>query len=468
MFEEELKAYWKTVVDTIQEGVMIVDPAGTIVSVNRAMEELTGFAVSDLIGKSCATLNCASCQVERDQAGQYWCSLFRTGLLNRQRCALMRRDGGYVQVLKNASVLRDSRGRVIGAVETITDISGLLARDTAIEAFKRELSGRDTFHGLVGTSAAMQLVYDLIDNAADSDAPLVVYGESGTGKELVARAVHERGRRRGGPYIKVNCAALNEALLESELFGHVRGAFTGAHQGRTGRFEAAAGGSIFLDEIGDLPLLTQVKLLRVLEEKVIERVGDNQPIPIDVRIISATNRNLEEMVQAGRFRQDLFYRINVIPVTIPPLRARSDDVPQLAESFFRKLQLKSGKDIRGISHQAMNRLMAHAWPGNVRELRSAFEYAFVTCQGQLIEAGDLPPSVCRQEPPRQLRPADSEPHPSGREERRKRELIEALAAAGGNQCRAAALLGISRVTVWNRMKRYGLRAVRQVEQANEK
>ncbi|OQX15824.1 MAG: sigma-54-dependent Fis family transcriptional regulator [Desulfobulbaceae bacterium A2] len=467
MFDEELKVYWKTVVDTIQEGVMIVDPAGTIVSVNKALEELTGFALRELIGKSCATLNCASCQVERDHAGQYWCSLFRKGLLTRQRCALMRRDGGYVQVLKNASVLRDGRGQVIGAVETITDISELLARETTIEAFKRELSGQDSFHGMVGISAPMQLVYDLIDNAADSDAPLVVYGESGTGKELVARAVHERGKRRGGPYVKVNCAALNEALLESELFGHVRGAFTGAHQARTGRFEAAAGGSIFLDEIGDLPLLTQVKLLRVLEEKVIERVGDNQPIPIDVRIISATNRNLVEMVREGRFRQDLFYRINVIPVTIPPLRERIDDVPLLAEAFFRKLLLKSGKDLQGISHRAMNLLMAHGWPGNVRELRSTFEYAFVTSQGAVIEAEDLPPAVRQGETAPSQRPGGSETLPTGKEERRRRELVEALAAAAGNQSRAAEMLGISRVTVWNRMKRYGLRSVRQVEQTNE-
>lgn len=463
MLDEELKAYWKTVVDTIQEGVMIVDTRGTIVSVNRALVELTGFTPEELIGKSCATLNCASCRAKRDHSGQHWCSLFDQGRMNRQRCALLRRDGGYVQVLKNASVLHNGQGEVIGAVETLTDISGLLERDTAIEAFRRELSGRDTFHGMVSRSAPMQRVYDLIDNAADSDAPLAIQGESGTGKELVARAVHERGKRRDGPYIKVNCAALNEALLESELFGHVRGAFTGAHQGRVGRFEAATGGSLFLDEIGDLPLLTQVKLLRVLEEKIIERVGDNQPIPVDVRIITATNRNLADMVRAGSFRQDLFYRINVVPVTIPPLRERIEDVPLLAESFFRTLQLKSGKDIRGIGRQTMDLLMAYSWPGNVRELRSTFEYAFVTCQGTMIEPDDLPPSLHRSE---QAQTKDTAGATNavvgGKEDRRRLELIEALTAADGNQSRAAELLGISRVTVWNRMKRYGLRSVRQV------
>ncbi|MGE4559423.1 MAG: sigma-54 interaction domain-containing protein [Desulfobulbus sp.] len=464
MQEDELKAYWKTVVETIQEGIMIVDTSGSIVAVNQGFTELTGFTADELRGRSCATLNCATCRAKRDREGHHWCTLFEQGRMNKQRCAVLRKDGGYVQVLKNASVLRNDAGVVIGGVETLTDISGLLERDTAIEAFRRELSGRDTFHGMVGRSAAMQRVYDLIDNAADSDAPLAIYGESGTGKELAARAVHERGKRSDRPYIKVNCAALNEALLESELFGHVRGAFTGAHQGRTGRFEAADGGSLFLDEIGDLPMVTQVKLLRVLEEKVIERVGDNQPIPVDVRIITATNRNLEAMVREGEFRQDLYYRINVIPVTIPPLRERIEDVPLLAESFFRTLQLKSGKDIRSISPQAMDLLMAHAWPGNVRELRSTFEYAFVTCQTTSIEPGDLPATVLRAQPPSTNGPVARPVFPQAmdRDQRRKQELIEALEAAGGNQSRAAELLGISRVTVWNRMKRYGLRSVRQV------
>ncbi len=187
MQEEELKAYWKTVVETIQEGVMIVDPNGSIVAVNQALSELTGFGAEELIGRSCATLNCATCRAKRDQEGHHWCSLFELGRMNKQRCAVLRRDGRYVQVLKNASVLKNDAGEVIGGVETLTDISGLLERDTAIEAFRRELSGRDTFHGMVGRSAVMQRVYDLIDNAADSDAPLAISGESGTGKELAAR-----------------------------------------------------------------------------------------------------------------------------------------------------------------------------------------------------------------------------------------------------------------------------------------
>ena len=199
MQTEELSANWKTVVDTIQEGVMIVDPSGTIVSVNRALAEMTGFGAQDLVGRSCGALNCASCRLERAPDGPHWCSLFANGLLTRQRCSLVRRDGTEVQVLKNASVLRDADGRVIGAVETITDLSGLLERDTTIEAFRRELDNRDTFHGMVGVSPPMQRFFDLLDNAASSEAPLLLQGESGTGKELAARAVHERSPRRGGP-----------------------------------------------------------------------------------------------------------------------------------------------------------------------------------------------------------------------------------------------------------------------------
>ena len=465
MQTEELSANWKTVVDTIQEGVMIVDPSGTIVSVNRALAEMTGFGAQDLVGRSCGALNCASCRLERAPDGPHWCSLFANGLLTSQRCSLVRRDGTEVQVLKNASVLRDADGRVIGAVETITDLSGLLERDTTIEAFRRELDNRDTFHGMVGVSPPMQRLFDLLDNAASSDAPLLLQGESGTGKELAARAVHERSPRRAGPYVKVNCAALNEALLESELFGHVRGAFTGAHQARAGRFEAASGGTIFLDEIGDLPALTQVKLLRVLEERVIERVGDNRPVPVDVRILSATNRDLAAMVRAVTFREDLFYRINVLPVTLPPVRERPGDVALLAESFLRKMQLRTGRDIRAISAAAMHLLMHYSWPGNVRELRSTFEYAFVTCQGETIEPEHLPPTVRNEGPLFLLRPVKVTATAGGsREERQRRELVEALTEAGGNQSRAAELLGISRVTVWNRMKRYGVRAERQVRE----
>jgi len=463
MLRQELNEYWKTVVDTIQEGVMIVAPGGIIVSANRAFLQLTGYDMDELIGQPCSHLNCTACHLERKRESHHWCRLFREGFLKKQRCVLTRKDGSKVHIFKNASVLKDSSGNVIGAVETMIDITELLEKENRIEAFKRELSGRDTFHGMVGVSSIMQRVFNLVNNAADSDAPVIIYGESGTGKELIAHAVHEISNRRDFPYIKVNCAALNESLLESELFGHVKGAFTTAIQDRKGRFEAAEKGCIFLDEIGDLPLATQVKLLRVLEEKVIERVGDNSPIPINVRIISATNKDLMQMVREGTFREDFFYRINVIPIHIPPVRERNGDIPLLAESFFRQLQLKTEKDIKRISRKAMDLLMRYNWPGNVRELRSTFEYAFVTCQGPAVRSEDLPPVIQNyRNETKEIIQVD--PILSDKKHQQKLQLIEALEATGGNQRRAADILGVSRVTVWNRMKRFGIHAGKKVWQ----
>jgi len=457
MFEQELSAYWETVVNTIQDGLVTVDRAGTILSVNRALEAITGYSREDLIGSPCSALHCDICEIARDKNGDHWCVLFRTGSLNMRRCTLARKDGSYVHVLKNASLLRDSNGNIIGAVETLTDITEIIQKDHQIEAFQHEIRSQDGFHGILGSSASMQKVFSLIDSATQSDAPVIIFGESGTGKELVAGAIHETGARRRKPFVKVNCASLNESLLESELFGHVKGAFTGAYRARQGRFEAAREGDIFLDEIGDLPLSTQVKLLRVLEEMVIERVGENTPIHVDVRIISATNKNLEELVEKGLFREDLFYRINVIPISVPHLRERVEDIPLLAETFFRRVRMKSGKDIRGISEEAMTKLMGYHWPGNVRELKSAFEYAFVTCQESIIQPYHLPPKILWG----QKGQGSPTSVPINRDEIKKRQLLDALKKAGGNQSEAARILGVSRVTVWNRMKKFNINLRRE-------
>ena len=228
--------YWKTVVDTIQDGVMIVDKGGTIVSVNRGLVRMTGYAKDEIVGKPCSFLNCDTCEMAREKKGDHWCVLFRTGAINMRRCTFRRRDGQAVHVLKNASLLRDRNGEVMGAVETMTDISEVVEKDTQIEAFRRELRQEDGFHGILGTSATMQRVFDLIANAARSDAPVIILGESGTGKELAAKAIHDIRGDGDRPFVKVNCASLNPSLLESELFGHVKGAFTGAYRSREGRF----------------------------------------------------------------------------------------------------------------------------------------------------------------------------------------------------------------------------------------
>ena len=466
MREEELNQYWKTVVDTIAEGVMIVAPGGIIVAANRALLQLLGYELAELIGQPCSILNCTACHLERQREPEHWCRLFRDGSLRKQRCVLTRRDGSRLHIFKNASVLRDSAGKVLGAVETMTDITELLAQENRIEAYKRELTGRDTFHGMVGISAAMQQVYTMVDNAADAEAPIIIYGESGTGKELVAQAIHERSSRRDFPYIKVNCAALNESLLESELFGHVKGAFTSAIQDRKGRFEAAEGGTIFLDEIGDLPLVIQVKLLRVLEEKIIERVGDNLPVPINVRIVTATNKDLMAMVREGSFREDFFYRINVIPIHIPAVRERSGDIPLLAETFFRQLQLKMDKNIRGISRQAMDLLLRYPWPGNVRELENKIKRAIVMAETPIIEPWDLGFEEREAFGADEMQVEDNLPvngfvlEGMTLKEARYRvdhELLQqVMEKCQGNVQKAAELLAVSRPTFYDLLKKHGL------------
>jgi len=459
MFDKELDNYWETVVNTIRDGIMIVNPHGAIVSVNRAFETITGFTHSDVIGKPCTIIDCDICEKVLNPNGQHWCNLFESGRVKKKQCVIQRKDGSLIHAMKNASILKDTNGTIIGAVETITDISEIIEKESQLEAFRQELRSKDGFHGLIGMSPAMRQVYDLIENAAHSDAPVIVYGESGTGKELVSRAIHSIGERKRQPFVKVNCASLTESLLESELFGHVRGAYTGAYKDRMGRFESAHQGDIFLDEIGDLPLSTQVKLLRVLEEKTIERVGDSTPIPVDVRIITATNKNLMQLVDQGLFRKDFYFRINVIPIHLPELRHRVEDIPLLAESFFRKMKLKSGKQIEGISRGAMETLMGYTWPGNVRELKSAFEYAFVTCRKSMIQPRHFPATISSAG----KRPPPAKSGSINFHEIEKRELIEALKKAGGNKSKAAEFLGVSRVTVWNRMKRFQVETPRQVK-----
>ncbi len=457
----DIRYYLEDIVNTMNDGLMVVGPDGSILLANDALCRITGYQRDELVGKSCALFHCDSCEAERREGGALWCSLFTLGAMHHRRCTVVRKDGGYVHVLKNASVLKDEKGETIAAVETLTDISELDRKEEQIVRLSRLLDSEKGFRGIIGTSPAMQKVFDITEKAAQSDAPVIIYGESGTGKELIARAIHDLGPHREGPYIQVNCAALNESLLESELFGHVKGAFTGATSHREGRFEAANGGDIFLDEIGDVPLSIQVKLLRVLENKTVERVGDHRPIRVDVRIITATNRDLPKMVREGTFREDFFFRINVIPIYLPPLRQRMEDLPLLVDVFLEQ-QRRKAKRIDGVHPQAMAVLMAYRWPGNVRELKSTLEYACVVAEDGLIRPEHLPPHVVHPQeaacPSESLRDVLSAPPAamSVREPRRDRrqELIEALRQAGGNQSKAARILGVSRVTVWNRMKRY--------------
>ncbi len=459
MTGRELDGYWKTVVNTLRDGIMIVNTRGAIVSVNQAFEHITGYTREELIGRSCEFLHCEACNEAIGKGEGHWCTLYHSGKTEQRQCRIRRKDGTTIQALKNAAILRDAEGNVLGAVETLADLSEITEKDNQLEAFRKQLHSEDDFHGIVGSSAAMQRVFDMVENAAGSDAPVIIYGESGTGKELVSRAIHDIGMRKDQPFVKVNCASLTESLLESELFGHVRGAYTGAYKDRIGRFELANKGDIFLDEIGDLPIPTQTKLLRVLEEKVVERVGSSSPIATDVRIISATNKDLMQLVEQGDYRKDFYFRINVIPIFLPPLRNRVGDIPLLAERFFQKMRLKSGKAIAGIGRETMEILVNHSWPGNVRELKGAFEYAFVTCHEEMIQPCHLPETILRLKAGR----VTPKRNAFNVQEIEKQELLEVLGRTGGNQSRAAEILGVSRVTIWNRMKRFGIDAKRTIE-----
>ena len=450
----DLSPYWESIIETMKEGLLVVNPEGTIIAVNPAAEALTGYSAQELIGSSCRVLDCTGCVIYGDGPGEKWCKLFQEGMVKAKKCLITHKDHRSVSVVKNATVLRGQDGRLIGAVETLTDISDFVRQQEEIMALRKTLDLNDNYFGILGKSVSMQRLFEMIESVAQSDAPVIINGQSGTGKEMVARAIHWASPRQDKPFIKVSCAALNENLLETELFGHVKGAYTGADRSRVGRFEAAHGGSIFLDEIGDIPPATQVKLLRVLEEKEIERVGDHTPIPVDVRIITATNKNLEDLVARGAFREDLYFRIHVFPLTIPPLRERPEDIPIIIQHFVEQNQATSGKKITGLSPEAVARLTSYTWPGNVRELRNAIEYALVLCPGGEIGAHHLPHKIA---------PASDCPPPAEPLEARERdELVRVLRQVGGNQSAAARQLGVSRVTVWKRMKKHHIDLTRDV------
>ncbi len=312
------------------------------------------------------------------------------------------------------------------------------------KALKREYG----FHDVVSKSPAMQKVFELARVAAPSPSTVLILGESGTGKEVLARAIHEESPRQGAPFVAISCAALTETLLESELFGHERGAFTGATQRRKGKFELASGGTLFLDEIGDISPKLQMDLLRVLEERKVHRVGGNEPIDVDVRIIAATNRDLRKAAADGKFREDLFYRLNVIAIRLPPLRDRKEDIPLLVEKFLERLSAELGKPLEGVSQDALGALMAHPWPGNVRELRNVIERGAVVARGATVQLADLGLEPCLG--------ATATGAPMSLEEVEKRHIVEVLNWARGNVTQSARILGIDRVTLYNKIKRYQL------------
>ncbi len=330
-------------------------------------------------------------------------------------------------------------------VQKIVDYQGLAEENIILKDQIRESSRLES---LIGQSKAMQNVFKMILDVAEADSNILITGETGTGKGLVAKAIHTQSRRAYGPFIAVNCGAFTEHLLESELFGHEKGAFTDAFYSKKGRFELARGGTLFLDEVGEISMKMQIDLLRVLEEKKFYRVGGEQPIEMDCRILSATNRELGQAIQEGTFRQDLFYRLNVITIHVPPLRERKEDIPLLANHFLRRFAKEINKPVDNISREALDEMMLYDWPGNVRELENAIERAVVVGKGRTIQAGSLP---FYQEKPSYV------PKDGSLKEVEKAHIIEVLEDTSWNITKAAATLGIDRVTLYNRIKKYGLK-----------
>jgi PAS domain S-box-containing protein len=433
--------------ETMRDGLMVIDNEGYVQLFNRAAEEITGYKKEEVIGKKCSIFNCDICTVLNEPGTQRDSQLVQFGAIYNKECTIRSGSGRSVRLLKNVVVIRDSNEEIIGTVESMTDITSFYKKELELQDIKQELRQEYWFMGLLGKSIPMQRLYEHIRNASQSEAPVLVLGESGSGKNLVAHALHKLSRRNEGPFIQMNCASLNEQLLESELFGHKKGSFTGAVSDRVGRFEASNNGTIFLDEIGDMPMTMQVKMLRVLEEKVVERVGDHKPIPVNIRLVSATNKELNSLLHTGKFREDLLYRINSVVIKVPPLRERREDIPLIAFHYLKKISAVNNKEISNISPPAMEVLINFPWPGNVRRLINALEHSAVTCKGKTIEVSDLPDYLVHEK----KREIGKGYH--NRDDHSDREKIcSVLAQCKGNRTLSAKQLGISRVTLWKKIK----------------
>ncbi len=448
------------ILDSLSDAVITVGRDHRIASFNRAAERLVGLHASEALGKDCREILGANFGPE-----QHNCPMGDVAEGGKPRSdvdgTLRRADGRIVPVGASWAFFADESGEVLGFVISFRSFE-------EIERIAEERKAKFPFRDIVGKTPRIRRIFDLVEVVKDTDSTILITGESGTGKGLFARAIHDLSPRRDGRFVKVNCAALTETLLESELFGHVKGAFTGAIADKVGRFEAADGGTVFLDEIGDVSPAVQVKLLRVVQEREFERVGSSRTQSADVRVIAATNRDLKEAMRAGRFREDLFYRLNVIPLAVPPLRERREDIPLLADHILKRLRARGLDRVRAVSPEAMRRLMDYSWPGNVRELENVLERGAVCSRGPVLAAEELPDEVRAEGRP--LQPAAPGGAEGGappeaasgavpaadRSATETETIVRTLEEHRWNRGEAAAALGIDRSTLWRKMKKFGL------------
>jgi PAS domain S-box-containing protein len=435
--------YMPLIFENIAHGIFTIDDEGRITSFNRAAEELTGYVRDEVLGRPCyevfqADLCDRGCLLKKSMA---------TGeKAEEDEVTIRTKDGRPLPIAISTAALVDSDGGVHGGVEMFRDMS-------QVRELRKRLTGSYVFEDIVSKSPAMHRIFETLPLVARSDSTVLIEGPSGTGKELIARAIHNLGPRRDGPFIAVNCSALPDNLLESELFGYVAGAFTDARKDKPGRFALAAGGTLLLDEMGEMSLALQSKLLRVLEQRDYEPLGSTKTERLQARIVASTNRDLGQEVRRRRFRQDLYFRLNVVRITLPSLAERSGDIPLLVDHFIRRFNALQGRHVRRCSERAMSVLLAHGYSGNVRELENAIEHAFVVCAGDTIQEEDLPAHMLeaaearRRRLPRRRGPLESA---------EAKTIRETLERHGGNRGRAAKELGISRTTLWRKMKRYGL------------
>ncbi len=455
------------VLNSLWEAVITVERDHRISSFNRAAEQLVGIPSSRATGKDCREILKASFG-----PAQHDCPMGDLAEGGKPRTdvegTLVRADGRIVPISASWAFLEDPSGERLGFVLSIRSF-------WEIERLAEERRAKFPYGDIVGKTPRIRQVFDLVESVKDTDSTVLITGESGTGKGLFARAIHDLSPRKDRPFVKVTCAALSETLLESELFGHVKGAFTGAIADKIGRFEAAEGGTVFLDEVGDVSLALQVKLLRVIQEREFERVGSSRTRTVDARMIAATNRDLRAAMKAGQFREDLFYRLHVIPIVVPPLRERREDIPLLVNHILKRLRGRGLDRVRAVSPEAMRCLIDYPWPGNVRELENVLERGAVCARGAVLSAVDLPEEVrgaCR---PRKAESQASLPgeSPDGviapaqsvqpvREGGEKEWILRTLEAHRWSRGDAAAALGIDRTTLWRKMKRLGIDKKRNI------